>query len=119
MQDDVSKDADAVFAARTIAVLPPVTPAPALEARILADFDVVTSRRARTPWAVMTRTIRRFGDAIWPGVPVWQPASILALSLLVGLAAGTLVPAWSGTNESSGQSLTPDGPPVLDTSGES
>jgi hypothetical protein len=119
MQDDNSKDADAAFAARTLAVLPAITPAPALEARILAQFDAVAARRARTPWAATTRTMRRFGDAIWPGVPVWQPASILALSLLIGLAAGTLVPAWSGTNETSGQSLSLDVPPVLDTSGES
>jgi hypothetical protein len=119
MQEDISKDAEAAFATRTLAALPTIAPAPALESRILADFDVVAARRARMPWAVARRTMRRFGDAIWPGVPVWQPASILALSLLAGLAAGTLVPAWSETYESSGQSLTLDVPPVLDTSGES
>ena len=119
MQEDVSKDADAAFAARTLAALPAIAPAPALEAHILADFDAVTARQARAPWAVVTRTMRGLGDAIWPGVPVWQPASILALSLLAGLAAGALVPAWSNTSESSGQLQTLDVPPVLDTSGES
>ena len=117
MQEDISKDA--VYAARALAALPAIAPVPALETRILADFDAVTARQARSPWAIVARTMHRFGDAIWPGVPVWKPASILALSLLAGLVAGTLVPAWSETNKSSGQSLTLDVPPILDTSGKS
>ena len=119
MQDDNLKDSDALFAARTLAALPAIAPTSALETRILADFDTLTARRAVTPWAVAIRTMRGFGDTIWPGVPAWQPASILAISLLIGLAAGSVIPAWSETNESSGQSLTLDVPPVLDTSGES
>lgn len=96
------------------------TPVPAaLEARILADFDRVAARRA--PGA-MSRVFRRWRDAIWPGAPVWKPASLLALSLAIGLMAGVFVPASAisgGTNSSSDQQIaTGDAPPVVNMTGD-
>ena len=45
------------------------------------------------------RTMRGFGDTIWPGVPAWQPAIDSGDFIAVGLAAGSVIPAWSETNE--------------------
>jgi len=121
MSKEISNDAEAdtVFAARILAALPAEVPSAALEARILADFDAISAKRARSPWVRAARTARRLGDAIWPGVPAWQPVSVLTLSLLIGLAAGTFVPAWTISSDASSQTLTLDAPPALDTSGDS
>ena len=63
------------------------TPATAqLEARILATL----------PPAGATSGIRAFLAGLIPGHPVWVPASALALSLALGLAAGIFVPAIAG-----------------------
>lgn len=60
-------------------------PASALQQRVLADFDRVAARRAHS-W------IKVAGEWLWPGVPLWQPAAALALSLAIGIFAGTLTP---------------------------
>jgi len=121
MSEEISNDAkaDAEFATRVLAALPAEAPSAALEVRILADFDAASARRDRSPWVKAARIAHQFGDAIWPGVPAWQPVSVLALSLLIGLAAGTFVPAWTISSDASSQTLTLDAPPALDTSGDS
>jgi len=121
MVKDISNgpEADAAFATRALAALPVAKPSAVLENRILADFDAVAAKRKRAPWQVATRWVRRFGDAVWPGAPAWQPVTILALSLLLGLAAGTQVPASAvTTSETSNQTLTLDAAPVLELSGD-
>lgn len=80
---------DAEFTADLIRRLPTTPVPPTLEARILADFDAAAARRE--PGALV-RLARHWRDRVWPGAPVWQPASLLALSLAIGLMAGTLVP---------------------------
>lgn len=55
-----------------------------LRARVLAGFDR-HRRRPRTLW-------RRLCAEAWPEVPVWKPAIAFALSLVIGMAAGTLAP---------------------------
>ena len=82
--------ADAAFADGVLKALPSVAVPPGLEARILTDFDAVAAKRA--PGAV-ARLMIRLRDAMWPGAPLWKPASILALSLLIGLTAGAFVPS--------------------------
>ena len=77
--DDAALDRLLDKAARPVAT-------PALERRILADFDQVQSR-----WS-FAKFARRFGDAVWPGGAVWQPATAFALALLIGLGVATFAP---------------------------
>jgi small basic protein len=49
------------------------------------------------------RLAQRWGELLWPGAPVWQPVSALALSLVIGLTAGALVPAVAASSASSDQ----------------
>ena len=111
---------DAVFAARILSDLPGVPVPGTLEARILADFDSVAAKRNASLWAWLLRPARGLRDAVWPGAPAWKPASVLALSLLIGLMAGTLVPASALTSVSSVQDETTvvDTVPNLDISGD-
>jgi len=81
-------EADALWLAGMFRELPPVPVTPALQARVLASFDVVTERR-RTG---LRGLLRRLGETVWPGAPAWQPAAVLAASLAIGIAAGTFVP---------------------------
>jgi hypothetical protein len=77
---------DAEFAARVLALLPESGVPAGLEARILADFNAVTAKRQRAPsW-------RAVFAAVWPGMPLWQPGAVLAVSLLCGLLVGSVVP---------------------------
>jgi hypothetical protein len=97
---------DAEFVADLMQRLPSTPVAASLEARILDDFDRLAAKRA--PGALMRRLLR-WRDAVWPGAPLWQPASLLALSLLIGLMAGALVPASSlSTGTTADQTLTAD-----------
>ncbi len=82
-------------------------PASALSARILADFDAVSARRAR--WSLSW-----FVDAVWPGAPVWKPAAAFGLSLMIGLGVGTLLPVYGAGDESS---IVADTSPGLDFGG--
>lgn len=74
----------------------PTTAVPSvLESRILTDFDTVVAKCR--PGALM-RLVQHWRDRVWPGAPVWQPISLLAFSLAIGLMAGTLVPASTLTS---------------------
>jgi hypothetical protein len=105
--EESERNDDAAFVNEMMAKLPATAVPPSLEARILADFDRVAE--ANRPGAV-TRWARRWRDSVWPGAPVWQPASLLALSLAIGLMAGALVPtstlATAVNSGSSEQALT-------------
>jgi len=85
-------ESDAAFVDALMAHLPTTAVPPSLESRILADFDRVAE--ARKPGAV-ARWARHWRDRVWPGAPVWQPASLMALSLIIGLVAGAFVPSAS------------------------
>lgn len=80
----------------------------ALSARILADFDAVSAKRAR--WS-----LSRLVDAIWPGAPVWKPAAALGLSLMIGLGVGALLPIYNAPDD---MSVALDVSPGLDFGGE-
>lgn len=95
------------------------TPVPAgLESRILADFDRLAAegRFSGGPAARLKHFAQRWADRLWPGAPVWQPASVLALSLAVGLMAGAFVPSLSSSRSTttSESTLLADTSSVMD-----
>jgi len=118
---DESTTEDARFADEVLARLPTTPVPPALEARILADFDHVAA--ARAPGAV-ARLVRRWQALIWPGAPAWKPASALALSLIVGMMAGVLVPSSdlakpaSSASQADQQTASGDAPPIVNMTGD-
>jgi hypothetical protein len=79
---------DAAWLSGIMRELPSVPVTPALQARLLATFDSVSARRDFGP----VGALRRLGEAIWPGAPAWQPVAVLAASLAIGIAAGSLLP---------------------------
>jgi len=79
---------DARFAQEILKVLPAAAVPAALEARILGDFDRMAVHSGK-----LAAMLARIGERLWPGVPVWQPASVLAVSLMIGLTAGAFLPA--------------------------
>ena len=91
---------DAAFADAILRSLPGTAVPAGLQVRILADFDRVAARRTS---GLAHRLAERWGELLWPGAPVWQPVSVLALSLAVGLTAGALVPALTVSSVSSDQ----------------
>ena len=80
--------------------------APALERRILADFDRIPSR-----WTV-AKLLHEIADTVWPGGPVWQPATAFALALLAGIGIATFAPT-SHDVASSGNTFESITTPVL------
>ncbi len=88
---------DAVLVGKLLQALPSAAVSPALEARILADFDRLAFARSNG-W--MAHFAVRWGELLWPGAPLWQPVSLLALSLVVGLTAGAFVPSATASDQS-------------------
>lgn len=83
-------ETEAAFAARMLDSLPAVEVPLGLEGRILADFDSLAARKTASrpkDW------LGALAMLIRPGMPAWQPAAALALSLLCGIAIGAMVPA--------------------------
>ena len=113
-------ESDAAFASHVLAALPTETVSAALEARILADFDAALARRRTSPRFTAARWAERLRDMVWPGAPAWKPASVFALSLMVGLAAGAFVPSASAETDNSDQVQTValDHTPSLDLLGD-
>ena len=99
---------DTAFADAILKNLPAGAVPAALEARIMADFDRLAARRRPSPLQAL---VARWSETLWPGAPVWQPASVLALSLIIGLAAGSFVPTVSTVSPVSDQLIS-----ALDTS---
>jgi len=113
-------ESDAAFVSRMMAVLPAETAPGTLEACILADFDAALARRRNSLRFSAVKLAERLRDMVWPGAPVWTPASALALSLLIGLAAGAFVPSASVETDNPNQVLTVafDKTPSLNLSGD-
>jgi len=91
---DVNELDDAALDRLLDKVAPPAV-TPALERRILGDFDRVrmhaNNQVEQSRWS-FTRLVRRFGDAVWPGGPVWQPAGAFAVALVIGLGVAVFAP---------------------------
>lgn len=111
-QDEHTRIDDAAFAADALAALPAIQPSAALQARLLADFERATAPR--------TPLLRRLLDALWPGMPAWQPAAAVALSLIVGLTAGALMPTAGvvDTGDQSEAQVADSVSPALDMLGD-
>jgi hypothetical protein len=101
MTGDIS---DQAFADRALRRLEPSTPSPGFEAALLAAYDAWNAERPQGVRAAWKAGLSRFSEAIWPGAPVWAPASALAAALLVGAGLGAVLPAMTST-ESMGFSL--------------
>ena len=102
---------DAQFAQEILKALPAAAVPAVLEARILGDFDRVAMRPGK-----LAGVLARIGERLWPGVPVWQPASVLAVSLVMGLTAGALLPSPGTVVPASDLVVTAalDNPPDID-----
>ena len=117
MTDDRKKQ-DARFVDGLFAALPTTAVPAGLESRILADFDLIAARRAP---GLLSRLLQRWRDAVWPGAPAWKPASVLALSLAIGLMAGVLVPSselTASTSTDQQYAVAGDAPPVVNMAGD-
>ena len=84
---------DADFAGRALSHLPQHAPSAGFEAALLAGYDGWRARRAEGPLAGLGGALRGFAVVVWPGAPLWLPAGALAVSLLLGIALGALLPA--------------------------
>ena len=104
---------DKAFADRLLQGLPTVAVPSALEARLLADFDRIAA--AHQPGKAK-RLARGWAERLWPGAPVWQPATLLALSLVIGLTAGSFVPSLNSASAvaNSDQNLVSDATFAMD-----
>jgi hypothetical protein len=89
MTDDIS---DQAFADRAFKRLPPGAPVPGLEAALLAAYDAWNAGRPRGRWTAWKAGLHGFSETIWPGAPVWAPASAFAAALLVGAGLGAVLP---------------------------
>lgn len=103
---------DAVWLDGTLKCLPRVPVSAALQHNVLTCFDAVATRRE----AGISGVMRSLAAVVWPGVPAWRPAAALAVSLVVGAIAGTIVPledAMADNNEQT-VSVALDVPPAFD-----
>jgi hypothetical protein len=82
--------------------------------RILSAYDGTIARRAGGPFGRIARAIGAIRDAIWPGAPLWQPASAFAVSLAAGVVLGLLVPSASVHNADPSDNLLVVTPAVFD-----
>lgn len=100
------ENSDRDFVDRALRQLPRATPSSGFEAALLAGYDAWKAERKKGPWAAIKAGLRRFSETIWPGAPLWVPASALAVALLVGAGVGAALPA---AGEQSGFSLEQPG----------
>ena len=76
-------DETAEFVKRALARLPePAVPA-GLNAGIMAAYDARPARRGL--WAGLC-------EIVWPGAPLWAPASAFGAALLLGVILGAVLP---------------------------
>jgi hypothetical protein len=84
---------DRDFADQAVKHLPLAAPSPGFEAALLAAYDAWNGARANGPWAAWMAGWRRFSETVWPGAPLWAPATALAAALLAGAGLGAALPA--------------------------
>jgi hypothetical protein len=84
---------DRTFADRALKRLPAENSPPGFEAALLAAYDAWNAGRPQGRWVALLAAIGRFSDSVWPGAPVWAPASAFAFALLVGAGLGVTLPS--------------------------
>ena len=77
----------------------PMSVSPALEDRLLLDFDRVQRR-----WS-LRKSIDSAAQIVWPGAPLWQPAAVFGLALALGICVAILAPLDPRQNENSSASV--------------
>lgn len=98
------KNSERDFTDRALSRLPQSALSPRLEAALMAGYDAWNAEREKGVWAAVKAGLRRFTETVWPGAPIWVPASALAAALLVGAGLGAALPA-AMAGEQSGFSL--------------
>lgn len=96
------------FTDRALSRLPQPTLPPSLEATLMAGYDAWNAEREKGVWAAVKAGLRRLTETVWPGAPMWVPASALGAALLVGAGLGAALPAANAA-EPSGFSLEQPG----------
>ena len=102
------ENADRIFVDRALRRLPRSAPSARLEAALMAGYDAWNIERKKGAWAAVKAGVRGFSETIWPGTPLWVPASALAAALLVGAGLGAALPVVTAA-EQSGFSLEQPG----------
>ena len=82
---------------------------PALETKLLADFDRVSRR-----WS-FSKFTRAAAQTVWPGAPVWQPACAFGLALVIGFGAALAAPLdLPQSDDAAGSTFALDGASDVD-----
>lgn len=100
------ENTDRDFVDRALQQLPPPAPSAGFEAALMAGYDAWNAERNNGTRVAIRAGLCGFSDMIWPGAPLWVPASALAAALLVGAGLGAALPAAA---EQSGFSLEQPG----------
>ena len=87
------ESSDRIFADRALKRLPAEVPPPGFEAALLAAYDAWNAGRPQGRWAAFRAGLRQFSESLWPGAPVWAPASAFVFALLVGAGLGVALPS--------------------------
>ena len=87
------ESSDQTFANHALNRLPAEVPPPGFEAALLAAYDAWNAGRPQGCWAAFRAASRQFSESIWPGAPVWAPASAFAFALLMGAGLGVALPS--------------------------
>jgi len=90
MRDDIS---DQDFTQAALQRMPASRPSPDLERALLAAYDAWNAKRGEGRWRAFMAGARQFSDSIWPGAPLWAPATAFAFALLVGAGLGAALPS--------------------------
>jgi len=90
MTDDIS---DRDFAQRALDRLPASGPSREWERALIAAYDAWNATRPEGRWRALRAALRHFSDSIWPGAPLWAPATAFAFALLVGAGLGATLPS--------------------------
>jgi len=99
-----SENSEGDFVDRALRRLPQPVLSSGFEAALMAGYDAWNAERKKGAWGAAG--LRSFSQTIWPGAPLWVPASALAAALLVGAGLGAALPVAS---EQSGFSLEQPG----------
>ena len=76
----MNDQSDADFTSRALARLPASASSPGFEAALLAGYEDWRGCRSAGFPAAIKAAVRGFANLVWPGAPVWAPASAFAVA---------------------------------------